>query len=825
MRSFYLLEGKQPRGVAKSRLAYNYRGAFVKDILHAPPVGKLSSLSAPSGRVRGKTPKWERVYALTYDMSQRLSTLASGYNLAIRILKKKELAPDSQQFAETFRAKDAAFLLRRCEATVWENPRDISSISPGVGSLNQLIDPATSAKVDLQGTDPADRQAMLATRSHTALMIEKALSTNKPRDMQDPMVVYSGPSVNKPNSEPYYILVSLHKEEKKGTFTPGVYELTVPSSLDFRKGFRSIAYMAVKETSPFKKWYSNGTLSVIHTESGSEPFEELKRSLMAKAWGFAEDCYIQEEKLKEAMEDLKKAKNSHNEKDTENAEGEIEVYGSLLHGKMPPEEYAVAFKDSAKWRSIAQNMPRSATWYMWLLAAEQAYGVLLPARQHLRSVARQHTSAITNEEGRQPIRQHKTVRGSGGWNREILSSLGVHTTGTSAQHYVDLSYATNKPQFSHNTEVNSYGIPVGEGDPDSALKRAIGNTKYGSEMLRDMTNIWVIASAGYIRRFGLHIAPSEITDFIARARKHHYSSRTLYLLGKSHGAFKSATNASEQITAYETSLGVAGKKFMLVNARSWLSVFDSPLHNGHRLEHTKAGPVIIKPRSERSDALEREVSRLVMAKRSFAGTQSRYGGAVGRLTPYPRVFVRAKASNLSSRVKHQVAKEPKVTNHEGTMNGLHFKSQVVRGKTFQPRTIRSLEQKRLTSQHKTQRASQTAAATLASLPPSSPQETPAKPPVLKGPLSPAEVQQARVGGVRPPQQQAPPEDMAHKENRPTHVSVYNREHNRDEYALAPGMTQAPKHSFDKSDPKFLKREKKISDTQKKIAALLKLQSK
>ena len=861
MMDFHLLESRQPRSAYKQLLKSQVQG-FVKPY-HTP--GESSSLDTPGGRVRGKNPEWDKAFGLLFNVAKRMQVSAATYNLATKVLRIKMNGTQEETFVKEFVKSPELVreLLRQSKEKTWTNTRDVSAIGLGAGTLTSKIDPSIAAQVDLQGADPLSRKEFLGTRSHTALAIEKAVDTNKPRNLQDPMVVYSGVSANA-EIEPYYILTKLHRDHEERDTEHGVYELVVPSAFDFRNkapgtvdrassraysgGFdysrktplaasRGRSYTGpssfgpttrlntkihgtVGENAPFKKFYRTGTLSVIHVERTSLTFEEVVTKFMKKAWDIAKLFYEQNERLKKAKKDLAQAHThpSTTPEDIDALRAEVFVYTTLLSGKIPPRRFAAAFKSSQHWAKISQEMGDAVTWYTWLLAAESAYGVLLLERQHIRPVAPQNKEFTVNMPGRRPIRQRtKAVnnldmgRKSSGWNRELLDSLGI------ARHI---------------------------GDPETEITRIIQNLAHTRIKISD---VWVIASAAYVKTHGFHIAPSEITDFIQNAVKHtRHHPRELHLLGKKGGVLKLETNKTMNIVGHLTKLGTS-REVMLVNARSWLKFFDSPKHGGQRLVHTVAGPVIKDP-----IVLRVGDSPGVTINRAFSLTQAKHQNQVGRDIRANRLATRARAISISQAISKPGISGSEIHHSSGVTQGTSHRTRIITMKKYSPlapgevrntssggkallspRTAGTLE--RLRSLNAANQEGREQAAIAGKVQYHSPgisqalathpgpvvrtlRDNPNAGPPKSG-LTPSEIE-ARVNKRLPDRSVIASRQL----DSPMYQPTYNKDQDREDVTLAPGITKR-EFSFDKSNPEFIKRERDISDTRKKIAALRKSRSK
>jgi len=576
---FHLLEGYNRSTIAQ-QLKYTFVGTDARgSSAHDPFAGagpkELHAASILSKVARRKnTPKYQHV-------------AARKILVILFRLPRKPGQGEIAEFNETHAEKLLAFIHRKeydKSITKREGQKDLTSISLGAPSLERMNDPASITALNLNHRDMEKDNAttLLSTEPktahialdspHSGAIISQVMSKTKPRGLQDPLIVWSG----EPDHKPYYILLKMHKDAAvHGPVKKDIYELTIPFEY-FHKRRISSSHLGVTEEAKFKELWGQdpNSLAVLHTETTDKPFKEVVEKMQRLAWSKGKLYLTHREAFFEINKRVKILKKKRKKTDKENHAFDVlksnrQVYKALLKGEAPAQKYIQGATEGSAavvsgWSRVAWGMKESISWYIWLLAAEEEYGVRVPERQGMRSLSSTTPAHLKLKDTNFSIRQKREYISTGGsWNKYLLGSLGFPGNASVAKERLKSELARVDYKFSKS---------------DAEIKR-----------------LWVILPLSYIKQKKIPILPADISDYVDHSVKNpHYGSGKITLLGRVNGQLKHRTNREQSFTGHIFRHGSPQLEYMLVHAGAWLKMFDSPIHGGERLQHTHTGPKITR---------------------------------------------------------------------------------------------------------------------------------------------------------------------------------------------------------------------------------------
>lgn len=252
----------------------------------------------------------------------------------------------------------------------------------------------------------------------------------------------------------------------------------------------------------------------------------------------------------------------------------------MLRGRMPEGEFASDEDRDAHAATLA-HLGTSYTWYLWLLASEQAYGVRLPERQALpENHLRPHeSSAVVGRKLEwpiQPVGREPVAR----WDTTALEKTGI--------------LGGNIVKFHKDLENSPYKL-TNQGD-------------------KAITHLWIPLVGDLWKKWKLDTHPAAISDYLASAKRH---PETIGHIAGEMGGKLHPRQPGLSIQQYTFEAGTPQRSFSLVPAIGYLQYFDSPAHGGDRLVHGQGiQRAKYEPEARKAKALEPPKEDTAMSRRA-----------------------------------------------------------------------------------------------------------------------------------------------------------------------------------------------------------------
>jgi hypothetical protein len=348
------------------------------------------------------------------------------------------------------------------------------------------------------------------------------------------------------------------------------YEVVIPPDFDIeRKGFldiKGLNFMKMDVARDLRGfWKGESALRVIHT-SWSPDFEEFVAKMQDRAWNHEKG------KLAYAMQKqmAKYALVYAQMQALSNQAGRSGDTKKLDDIKTKMDDYKDKLSQYLAFELPGMNkaeMANAWTWYLWLIAAENAYGVHLPERRTMRptlagSAQNPPRKVKVGKVDQTPIR---IVREPGNkrYSPEIFSGLG-------------------------------YSQGSGEVRLTQGLKRFFSDPERGKR------RVWMPITVS-LREIGIDIAKLKRGDYLALSQaQKNIQVPARQVAGRINGEL--VVKKSAQFPMYAFSVGSSPYLLGLARADKYLQWFDSPVHPGKRLIHGReklvSGPKSFKTPEE-----------------------------------------------------------------------------------------------------------------------------------------------------------------------------------------------------------------------------------
>jgi hypothetical protein len=411
----------------------------------------------------------------------------------------------------------------------------------------------------------------LATHPHPGVKrLYGAIRQDKSKFQRDKAVVWTADDV------PFYLLGQLTKPLHRTEMGKGEYDILIPRAMDHRGRKRKIRLAHLDDFNQWTKWRTmmrTKDMAKLHTLKGKN-FGQVIKQAQQHAWNEAKDFYETYKNYRvgvDAVEGFRKLyrrpdggyrkMDPKHQKVHDASWHYMKAHEDKLLGKMPQ----VDFEDKEVEKAIrtqTANLGDSYTWYLWLLAAEQQYGIRLPERRNMPENKRL-------PKGKNPVQakpEHWTLQPTGReevprWDARVLKGIGF------------------SPAEFHSFE--------------KALEKS--NYKLGYQGNKALTHLWVpmVSNLGNMK-----VLPSDISDYLADAKTY---PKTGYIVGREGG--KIVVRKDLPLKQYFFQAGSPRKTYSLISAVGYLQHFDSPRHGGARLVHGQEGyeppPKVQRTRTEK----------------------------------------------------------------------------------------------------------------------------------------------------------------------------------------------------------------------------------
>jgi hypothetical protein len=476
----------------------------------------------------------------------------------------------------------------------------------------------------------------LATHPHPDVQrLYQAINPHKEKMRKDTAVVWTS------DDKPFYIFGRITKPVHRTSMGKD-YNILFPRAYDYRGGKRTIPLNRLDDYGRWTKWYNvmrSKDLFKLTRSHEAKPivlkgnFDTVIRKAQEIAWDEAKDfynTYQDYKKSKAAVEALRKMyrlpTGEHKQMPPEHkkvhdiAWGVWQAAEDKLKGITPNHLKGEAAEEHRKRLS---RLGDSYTWYLWLLAAENQYGVRLPERQKLPENAK-YPHVINPV---QPQPQHWTIQPTGReeiprWEADVLRGIGF------------------SPADFRSFEV--------------ALQKS--GYKLGYQGNKAITHLWVPLTGELINQYGLDVSPPDISDYVKDANKQH---STDYVVGRTGN--KVDVQHDLPIPQYKFNGGNPRREFSLIPAIDYLRYFDSPKHGGARLVH---GQRFFEEPPKRSRTKADDASRYSgMSRKTRERSQSYQMRKYGRSGISPRFAydmerVRADREKIAREIADRMLQQP-----------------------------------------------------------------------------------------------------------------------------------------------------------------------
>lgn len=408
--------------------------------------------------------------------------------------------------------------------------------------------------------------------------LHKAINQHKLGHERDSAMVLDAAGI------PYYVLVHPYKRPPRYAEQSGKqkYEAVLPKELIFSAGKQITPEhwkTYTKETEKWRRIMRSQNLTALHTVQ-ADTVQEAVLMLQELAWTNAkaafwpfwenlQDVLHQVAVMERDHKPVNAAQKTYLQRQFGDKEGykrykemELsaeeyhnllkaktllsEIFQDVLQGKAPRTSFGDQKRDG-EFKRAAQMMRKSYTYYLWLLASEDEYGVLLPERQHLYPSYSPDKNALKGKEPMWAVRKQTVKGGQWTWDKSVLRGLG----------YSPMRF-------------DSFQADLRETNYRKAIK---------SEDAK--ADLWVPFVGSPSKPIGIKLHPANVSDYIEKA------SKTGRVKPK---AFNVAGNVGQKLDVVDIvtpfyTFNKAGLEFGLISAMEYLKHFDSPHHTGSRLVH------------------------------------------------------------------------------------------------------------------------------------------------------------------------------------------------------------------------------------------------
>lgn len=348
------------------------------------------------------------------------------------------------------------------------------------------------------------------------------------------------PHIKVGDNEYYYLFVrpSRNKERTpKSTKGTNTYEVTIPVDLDLRNKTSFprhredlVNFEKVKDTRPYWKGAKN---TLMHVEG--MPFKEAVKHTQEYAWNNGA------EKIAKALESWRKITKaiSYLEDKLNKTDREKEQLKYLKEKGMPALANLFTFR--------TENMGKAWTWYLWLVASENAYGIHVSERKGTRPRV---PASVDEPEG-------KSIKGS------KISDSPIRPITEKPEH----KYAGELFRGVGYDQHNLYNLV----EKPEILKRG------------GVEKIW-FPVVGSVKKFGIDV--NNITRYMHESRRQKRMQRVAHNIA-GHVGNRLVVKRDQPFPIYPFSVKGVPYLFAVVPAKHYLLHFDSPIHPGKRLVHGK----------------------------------------------------------------------------------------------------------------------------------------------------------------------------------------------------------------------------------------------
>lgn len=471
---------------------------------------------------------------------------------------------------------------------------------------------ANLADVDLRGLS----QGELEQSDHPDIQrLGRAVSPHRLGHERDPSVVWDKAGI------PYYLLIHpykrppRYKEAQKGVQR---FEAVLPGDLIFKAGKQITPEhwkTYTKETEKWRRIMQSRELrkiSVVPAKTVDEAVVKLQHHAWNEAklfwqfWTKLQDIERDIEHLERDQKPVNQNQKTYLQREFGDKEGyekyrgmELaakekqdllrakmllsEVFQDILRGRVPKISFGDPKRDAA-FAEAARGMKKSYTFYLWLLASEDEYGIRVAERRQMYPAHSHEPTGLKSREPFWSVRKETEEGGEWSWDWGTLRGLG---------------YSPNQAED---------------------FKRDLRNTRYRKAIRSEdaVADLWVpyVPSAGKPLTLKLH--PVNVSDYIEKSRK----------TGKARPQAKNIAGKTGQVLKVEniqTPIFIFyknGVEFGLISAMDYLRHFDSPHHTGSRFVH---GQGMTEPRRAYDPEHPRPLQTRVAASK-FAWPQRQQRG-------------------------------------------------------------------------------------------------------------------------------------------------------------------------------------------------------
>lgn len=434
----------------------------------------------------------------------------------------------------------------------------VSGVTSSTGTQRRRADPAIHFRRDVaRNIDPetADREATgIELLSHPASVQNRGervdRSTSARLKMARAMADEHDPSVQIGNKM-YYLFArpTPKKKPKISTSSSGKqkYEVVVPPEFDIMaKGFLDIGNLDFTKMDVSRdlrpNWKAGGSLRTIHT-AWAKNFSEFVIQMQEKAWKQfkAKKAYKMQKELIEYYKTVDKIRRLANMAERSN---DVKAKSEL---KREYEELKALLSEYLAFEAEGQNkaeLAKAWTWYLWLIAAENAYGVWIPKRRKHRPTLAQTADAPPREakvgkEGETPIR---IARQPGG--------------------------PKLAPEIFHGVGFAAHTVP----EMEMAFRR-----------VKKKPEVTWIPVVGSLRKLGINPAKLRSGEYLRLSRAQNRLHNPAKNVGGNISYSFDVKNSMPGVPMYGFRLKKGAYLFGLMRADKYLQYFDSPSHEGKRL--------------------------------------------------------------------------------------------------------------------------------------------------------------------------------------------------------------------------------------------------
>jgi len=380
----------------------------------------------------------------------------------------------------------------------------------------------------------------LPTHDHPLVRrLYNAISPIKDRHLQDQAVVWDL------EGHPFYLFTRLHMThpgaEKPDASGKRWFEAIIPRVLDYRGGRKLSEHdfeMYTKDTDWRKQMRSTSEMAVLHKFQTTNLDASIER-LQTQAWEKARPWYAVWHAYLEAKFQRDLLDKEWYEKHTSGFP--VEKQRQLYELNQLVDKYYAALTEGGK-------APESYTWYLWLLIAEDEYGIRVPERQEMYPAYPRTPTAVKGLEPHWPVRPAQAEGGEPRWDGELLTGIGFGRN--EWERFVRELKASRYKFYSSPKEIQRLMVPL------------VGKVR---------------------ERFGVQLHPANITEYMDVARQ---AKKIWHKTGPVLGREGNVLTVHEGMPFPQYRfLGAGGREISLIPALGYLQYFDSPTHGGERLIH------------------------------------------------------------------------------------------------------------------------------------------------------------------------------------------------------------------------------------------------